>query len=126
MVDAFPNIVRRNVTILGVGYGIICLSGLMAGLIWRVISFHDYSLQLGRVKFSFSSFVSHCAFNWILFGIRNVVNAFVYPKNLVVIRSPIESGKVTQVEAKVMYAAFHLKEAAGCLKEENEEEGGVM
>ena len=119
--DAMPSGMRRRISILGCGVAVLTLICIQLGLFLKLIAITDVAYSIGNVTFTFSNLATSCMTNLIVFWSRNLMNAILNPRCMTVIKSPVESVKVSKVEARVLYAAFHLKEAARYLQAENTE-----
>ena len=119
--DAMPSGMRRRSSIGGLGVGVLLLICIQLGLFLKLIAITDVAYSIGNVTFTFSNLATSCMTNVIVFWSRNLMNAILHPRCMTVINSLVESVKVSKVEARVLYAAFHLKEAARYLQAENTE-----
>ena len=119
--DAMPSGIRRRSSILGCGVAILTLICIQLGLFLKLIAITDVAYSIGNVTFTFSNLATSCMTNLIVFWSRNLMNAILQPRCMAVIKSPVESVKLSKVEARVFHAAFHLKEAARYLQVENSE-----
>ena len=118
--DAMPSYMRRITSIGGPGFGVILFATMQFGLFFKLIAITDVTYQVGSVTFTCSNLATSCMTNIMVFWTRNVVTAIRNPESLTVIKSLVRSEKVSKVEARVLYAAFHLKEAARYLKDKKE------
>jgi hypothetical protein len=116
--DAMPSGMRRTTSILGQGAAVVILVIIQIGLFLKLIAITDVTYIIGNVAFTFSNMATSCMTNTIVFCCRNVVTAILNPRSLTVIKSAVQNVKISKIEARVLYAAFHLKEAARYLKEE--------
>lgn len=117
LTDGMPSESRRVASIYGIGCGVLLLVAIQLGLILKMISVTEVVYQVGSITFTGSSLAISCTSNIIIFWTRNVMTAIRDPASLTVIKSNVKSEKVSKVEARVWYAAFHLKEAARHLQE---------
>jgi hypothetical protein len=122
--DAMPIVLRRMTTISGLGFGIVFLATIQFGFFIDLIRMTEVVYQIGSITLTCSSIATNCMSNIMLFWIRNWVTAFWYPNSLTVIKSQVKSEKVSKIEARVLYAAYHLKEAARFLQESEEVSAG--
>ncbi len=123
LADATPSGIRRISTICGIGFGCIFLLSIQVGLVMKWISVTEVKYQAGSVTLTGSGLATSCILNWIIFCIRNIHTAIWNPTSMTVITSSVKSERVSKTEARVWYTAFHLKEAARYLQEEEEDKG---
>jgi hypothetical protein len=115
LADAAPGGTRRFTTICGIGIGVLTILSIQLGLYFRQIKIEDVVFHVGGLTLSCSSIATSCMTNWVVFALRNIFTAVWHPSSLTVIKSPIMRDKVTKIEARVLHAAFHLKEASEML-----------
>ena len=115
--DAMPTGLRKLSTISGVAIGIFWVSAVQFGFFFDLIRMTEVVYQIGSITLTCSSIATNCMSNIILFWTHNLVTAIWYPNSLTVIKSQVKSEKVSKIEARVLYAAYHLKEAARYLQE---------
>jgi hypothetical protein len=123
-VDAMPSGMRRVTCIRGLGVAVFCFVVIQFGLFFKLIIITDVTYALGGITFTCSNLATSCITNLVFFWTRNVITAILHPTSMTVIKSLVKSEKTSKIEAKVLYAAFHLKEAARYLKEKKEVEKG--
>ncbi len=116
--DAMPSGMRRRTSILGPGLGVTLLMILQIGLFMKLIAITEVTYSVGNITFTCSNLATSCITNIAVFWSRNVVTAILNPKGLTVIKSSVESVKISKIEARVLYAAFNIKEAAQHLQDE--------
>jgi hypothetical protein len=117
LADAMP---RGGTTIYAFGSGVVILLVLQIGLFFQIIPITDMMYPIGSITFTGSSVASSCMTNIMVFWIRNLLQAYLKPTSLTVIKSLVTSEKVSRIEARVLYAAFHLKEAARHLQKDED------
>lgn len=118
LTDAMPTGLRRIATICGLGFAILLLLSFQLGLYFQWIHINEVFYQVGNITLTGSGIAANCTTNVLIFVTRNVLTAFWYPNILTVIKSPVKSEKVSKIEARVLHAAFHLKEATKYLQED--------
>ena len=92
-----PAHVRKNYSLAGPGVGLILLSIIQLGLFFKLIPINDFPVILGYINFTMSSQVTNCLGNTTLYLLRNVVNALLRPNEMVVIKSPVVSEKISKI-----------------------------
>ncbi len=116
--DAMPTGLRRSTTIYGLGFGVLLGIIFQLGLYFQWIHINEVFYQVGNITLTGSGIAANCTTNILVFWSRNVFTALRYPNILTVIKSPVKSEKVSKIEARVLFAAFHLKEATKYLQED--------
>ena len=124
-VDAMPSAMRRKFGILGSSAAIFGMIFIQLGLFMKWILITEVTYTIGNVTFTCSNITTSCLTNIIVFLCRNVLAAILKPKSMTVINSEVQSLKISKIEARVLYAAFHVNEVARYLEEKEEitEEG---
>ena len=97
LTDAMPAHARKVYSLAGPGFGFIILSIMQLGLFFKLIPINDFPVILGYINFTMSGQVTNCIGNVSLYLLRNVVNALLRPNEMVVIKSPVVSEKVSKV-----------------------------
>ena len=107
LIDAMPAHVRKLYSLAGPGFGVIFLSIIQLGLFFKLIPIDDFPVILGYINFTMSSQVTNFLGNTTLYGLRNVVNVLLRPNEMVVIKSPVVSEKVSKVVSIEEYLWQH-------------------
>ena len=81
----------------GPGVGVIFSSIIQLGLLFKLIPIDDFPVILGYINFTMSSQVTNCLGNTTLYLSRNVAKALLRPDEMVVIKSPVVSEKISKV-----------------------------
>ena len=92
-----PAHVRKIYSLLGPGLGVIVLSIMQLGLFFKLIPIYDFPVILGYINFTMSSQLTNCISNATLYLSRNVAKALLRPDEMVVIKSPVVSEKISKV-----------------------------
>jgi hypothetical protein len=114
-----PSGMRRVASVTGMICSVFCFGSFQFGLYFKVIHITEVSYQLGSITFTCSSLAASCMSNMMVFWFRHIVTALWNPTSLTVIKSKVISERISKVEARILYAAYHLKEAARYLEEDN-------
>ena len=70
---------------------------MQLGLLFKLIPIDDFPVILGYINFTMSSQVTNFLGNATLYLLRNAVNALLRPNEMVVIKSPVVSEKISKV-----------------------------
>ena len=97
LTDAMPAHVRILNSLTGPGFVVIIASIIQLGLLFKLIPIDDFPVILGYINFTMSSQVTNFLGNTTLYLLRNVVNALLRPNEMVVIKSPVVSEKISKV-----------------------------
>ena len=97
LIDAMPAHVRKIYSLAGPGFVVIIAGIVQLGLLFKLIPINDFPVILGYINFTMSSQVTNCLGNTTLYLFRNVVNALLRPNEMVVIKSPVVSEKISKV-----------------------------
>ena len=92
-----PAHVRKNYSLAGPGFGVIIACVTQLSLFFKLIPINDFPVILGYINFTMSSQVTNCLGNATLYFLRNAINALLRPSEMVVIKSPVVSEKVSKV-----------------------------
>ena len=98
-----PAHLRKALSFTGPGSGVIFLSVIQLGLFLKLIPIDDFPVILGHINFTMSSQVTNFLGNTTLYLLRNVVNVLLRPNEMVVIKSPVVSEKISKVVSKEEY-----------------------